>query len=567
VDEETLKCVFQAHGKQLKVLQPYLEASGDKPGWREVIQYVRRLGYGDEAIGPVLRKLGVLNEGYRTALQTLYDELPSIGDHLEWLRKNVFDDAYVRDFQLMEGFEERFWPRFGKDLRALGMTKENAGLHYAAHWINPSFSQQFEMVQRLRPGRVDPSLVFSRDDLLRTMQEMDVGVYFRERLERVSHPTPNLTLCLQMYQFGTIADAEFIEMLKDLGYDNENAGKILAAQVIKVRRLNASAGHGWTSSALASAYAVGKLTAEQVTNEMAYLGYSKDDSDRLMRRAEIELATSPVRRIQQRTIQSSLSVQESAYKCGAIDAVQLGEVYRNAGIPANVGAIAAANVDSAVAVGLCGQQIQTFRSALLKGKATVDQIRELMLSSGIPPLRVEQYLKGWVIEAQLKGPSATAGQILRWVGTGLLDREVAIQRLLTLGWTDPDLTLLLAESSAKLARYQQMIQRQASKSQQDSARAALRLAREAESTAKMLRSRLRGIASINTLVKWFKGGLIEAPEFTDYANARGYPPEYTERYLAEALAARAKAQKPPKAKAAPGATGNGTGATPAPAAP
>lgn len=580
LSENVAKCILQAHGVQWDTALPGIIARGDKPGWKEALQYVRRFqGSGDDE-DATLRNLGVLDSSYRDVLRTVYDELPTVSDHMEWLRKNVFDSSYVRDFRLLDGFgsaqdlsgagwtgyvdgsgkpdADKFWQRFGADLNAQGMLSKYAALHYAAHWVNPSFAQQFAMVQRLRAGRVSPALQFSRADLLRTMQEMDVSPYFRERLEAVSHPVPNLTLCLQMYQYGTIDGFELVEKLQDLGYSEADAKAIGAQQDVKVRRLNASAGHGWTPNAMAPAYAVGKLTARQVYDEMTAQGYSKEDADRLMRRAEIELATAPIRRIQQTTIRGALTTQERAYRCGAISAEQLISVYANAGIPDSVAQIAAANVDSAMSVSLCDAQIKTFKSAVTSGKITLAQAAALMDQLGIPQVRKGQYLQSWALEVKAKAPQASAARILRWVAQGLLDREVAAARLQNLGWTDPDLTLSLAESLASLSRLQNRNQALAARSQQAAARAALKAARDAESTARQLRSKLRGIASRPVLQKWYKEGLIDDTGFIDYMQARGYDDDSTLKYLAEAQGMRIKAQAPPKPKAKPTVGGNGT---------
>jgi hypothetical protein len=558
IDEDVARCIFQAHGRQWAAVWPGLMARGDKPGWREVMEYVRRVGGQPDTELTALRNLGVTDPSYAQTLQTLYDELPSISDHLEWLRKNVFDDQYVKDFQLLDGFEDRFWAKFGGQLRALGMTKENASLHYAAHWINPSFTQQFSMVQRLRPGRVPDSLVFNRNDLLRTMQEMDVGAYFRERLEAVSHPVPNLTLCLKMFRFGVVDAAELVEMLKDLGFTDANAARIRDTQTIEIRRLNASSAAGWTPSAMGRAYAVGQLTAQQIYNEMDFLGYSGEDADRLMRRAEIEFNTAPIRRIQQATLRAALTTQDNAYKCGAINADQLASVYANAGLPAKIGAVAVQNVDASLSVALCGAQIKAFKQAVTSGKITLDQAAALLDQVGVPPLRKTQYLQSWALEVKVKAPQASAAKILRWVGQGLLDREVAADRLRNLGWADPDLTLALSESLATLTRLQSRIQAQAARSEQAAAKAALKAAQQAQQTANQLRSKLKGIASRSSLQKWFKESLIDEAYFIEAMKARGYDDDSTLKYLAEAEQQRAKATKPPQAKATPGAQGNGT---------
>lgn len=555
IPETLLRCILQLHGRDANEYMVYVKARSEKLAPKEAIQWVRRHKMGDDAERAALRALGWLDVDQREAFRELYWELPGIADHLEWLRKNVFDDEYVQHFKLMDGFEERFWPKFGDDLTALGMKKEYAALHYAAHWLNPSFSQQFDMVQRLRQGRVPDNLVFTRDDLLRTMQEMDVGVYFRERLEAVSHPVPNLTLTLQMYQYGTVDDDELIEMLKDLGFSDVNAAKIRDSQRIKVKRLQTSAAHGLTPTALGQAYAVGGIRADEVRSRMRELGFDDQYSDDMMRRSEIELKYSPIRRIQQQTMRSALATQLGAYKCGAISAEDTLSVYRNAGIPDDIARIAVSNVDSAIEVQLCNQQVNTFRQALIAGKATPEAIEEILLKVGIPPLRVKQYMDSWKLQLKVKAPAATASQILRWVGSGLLDASVARARLINLGWTDPDLALSLAESLSKLQSLQNRLQRQAAQSQAAAQKAALRLAKEAQQTAAAARRLARGIASIRTLQQWYAELLLDDTEFMDYADARGYDPDIAAKYLAEAQQKRFRRlhPKPPKKVAkAPG---------------
>src|SRR5262249_224076 len=91
LSEDRLKCIHRIHGRDYDSHYPMLLAKSERISPKEAIQYVRRLGLGEEGEKQFLRKLGFIDEQWTEAFRLLYWELPSIGDHMEWMRRNVFD--------------------------------------------------------------------------------------------------------------------------------------------------------------------------------------------------------------------------------------------------------------------------------------------------------------------------------------------------------------------------------------------------------------------------------------------------------------------------------------------
>jgi hypothetical protein len=77
-----------------------LRARREKLTPEESIEWDRRNDVPEEDdAGPAPAAWGCLTWPNARRLD-LYDELPTIQDHLHWLQRNVFDDAYVNDYNL-----------------------------------------------------------------------------------------------------------------------------------------------------------------------------------------------------------------------------------------------------------------------------------------------------------------------------------------------------------------------------------------------------------------------------------------------------------------------------------
>ena len=133
------------------------------------------------------------------------------------------------------------------------------------------------------------------------------------------------------------------------------------------------------------------------------------------------------------------------------------------------------------------------------------------------------------------------------VGEGLLDYNSAVARLQNLGWTDPDMTVLLAESRNKLQVREEKMITAAQRTKQAQQKQALKDIQDARKQIKALQHEARAVASVKTLQGWYVECLLSEEDFRAALTERGYVDRLIGEYLAEAKqkleAQNVKAQK------------------------
>jgi hypothetical protein len=154
ISRERYECILRLNGVDPDSHEAFLYARSERLGPKETIQWVRRHGGTPEEEDDALRTYRVLRRfgggQVPRALRRATDHRgPPRMVAQERLRRRLRQrlhllDGFGKDTEEVgySGWAEppgqaNFWARFGHDLRALGMKKENAALHYAAHWLNP----------------------------------------------------------------------------------------------------------------------------------------------------------------------------------------------------------------------------------------------------------------------------------------------------------------------------------------------------------------------------------------------------------------------------------------------
>lgn len=268
IDATQYTCWMNLGDRNTAVWKPVLDARRHKLTTDEVIEWTRRRSLGDvaawqpqspysrdeagteqrwqdESLG-LMRGLGWLYQRDAVPAYALYDELPTIADHLHWLARNIDDVSYVQDYHLLDGFstpedvasiigpsaeppmpqslKRNFWATFGAELRAQGMRKIDAARHYAAHWLHGSPEQLRSFVFRLRPGRplkdwesviasglgtpaaagspAPTSMTFTAQDFTRILTEQDYGYKDVGWFASTLYHVPALSYLRDMYRYG-----------------------------------------------------------------------------------------------------------------------------------------------------------------------------------------------------------------------------------------------------------------------------------------------------------------------------------------------------------------------------
>src|SRR5262249_14090482 len=108
IDEKTAECWLKAHGVSPDVWGPVFTASSEHLSARETIEWCRRNEYTDAQTRDEVEARGWVRIPDLQRIIDLYDELPTVGDFLHFMARNVFDQHYVDDYLLEQGFEDRF---------------------------------------------------------------------------------------------------------------------------------------------------------------------------------------------------------------------------------------------------------------------------------------------------------------------------------------------------------------------------------------------------------------------------------------------------------------------------
>lgn len=247
----------------------------------------------------------------------LFQELPTITDHLHWLARNADDLEYLSEFNLWAGFSDKatvvqmftelaertgydqahpaefaaliehvddqplpaiyanrdFYATFKSDLIAQGQRTVDSFLHYVAHWLQPALGEQREMLWRLRPGAVAPELEFGPTQLLRAMSEKDIAPFFQERLLAIAYHVIPLRFLRSLYNYSSLSSDQAQGILQDQGYTAADAATLVSAMELQRKLWLASQGHGNSPQELQALLAGGQITEEQYVNDMEAFGF------------------------------------------------------------------------------------------------------------------------------------------------------------------------------------------------------------------------------------------------------------------------------------------------------
>lgn len=475
----------------------------------------------------ILSWAGLHDEQTRTEVKNLRYEIPGPSDLVRFAVRHVFEPQLVKDFGFNDEISDDFieWHAkqglgqpFDIKHKTLG-TWENATwaqAHWWAHWVWPSPDMAFRMFQRFRPAEPgdasprDPSgLVFTKEDLNYLLRGNDYPPHWRPYLAELSMRPLDVRSVRWGRQFEVFDQDEGRRRYQDMGYSQENS--ILLSE-IDTRRF-ADRDNTWIRS------------AEQAAKKQA------------------------------------LKCTLDAYDVGIIDAQEAETNLDSLGIPATLIAAEIGVRDLCRNTATAKQAIREVRSLYLRGWLTLDDARQRLGQLSIVAGMVEQYTQLWQIQLTPRRQRLSTQHVLKELEGGFITTADAIGFLRNLGWTDPELTILLADAGRAVA---QAIAKQAATAEKSRAARAKEIASGVKAVRaeydKML-AELRRVEPITMLVALATKGLIDRDEFIARLTDHGIPPRSQSYYLEKAYGN--KEGQPNGTGATAGQPGQGTGSAPA----
>jgi hypothetical protein len=607
ITDQMFNCWLRINDKAPEVYFPVVQSRREQLTTVEQVEAVRRTGidrYGaPDSLGFVtaaeidrenrwidqsiiaLRNVGWINSSEAAAEEALFDEIPTISDHIHWLARNVDDMDYVATYHLLDGFEDpavvvqmlgpygagytplpvkrNFWETFGLELRAQGKRKIDSARDYIAHWLHASPGQMREFVWRLRPGRTPspwdhyveeqlaladytPDLIakattFTPKDFTRLLNEqdyayLDVG-WFLSTLYHV----PALSYIRDMYRYGVINDAELKSYHQDLGYSDLDSERFLGVDALIKKRIRTAEAFGWTPSALSRALGLKLIKPEDDSMLMKEMGFSDGEISNHQSRAAYAIQERIMSRALGRVFSQTIQQATAAYRDGVLTWQAAQGALQNLGVPEAQASAIMEMTDLKYRSDNVKKTTTLIRKAFLKGKLNVTSAADIMTQMGLAQPWIQSQLAYWNVQLLELDKQSTVADIKRWTCEGLIPPAEALTRLNNLHVPDGDMQLILAEIqickdklAAKEAAYAEKQQLQLEKQ-------AASAAKEAVTVAHKALSQTMRIQSPSVLRKWLKDGIVTPEYFASRLASYYYDPTTIFNSLADIIGAAAAA--------------------------
>lgn len=534
IGDEQLQCLLRLNGIDPNMYAPFIAAKGEQLSAREAIYYTRRFGLTDKTRYDLLRKSGIIDNTVLTAVESMYDELPSVADTLHWLQRNVFNTEYVQQYNLMDGFEERFWAQYGKYLLPQGYTKERAANEYAAHWIQPSPTQMQEFVYRLRPKFDGDPSAFTPTDYERILAEQDYAPLARQWFAATVYKVPALTYIRDMYRYGKV-DADALRAVHlDLGYSPEDADRFVQTDNVTKRRIQARSGSGWSPAAMRKAVAVGALTAEFVRPEMAAQGYEDSDTDALLARAKSDLQYRVLSRALSTQLTQTVTQVRQAQTVGVMDSVAAAAALVSLGWTQTQADGIAALTSAQAKTARVKTAITTIRRAFIHGEVNADDATIALQRLGIVPDAVADYIAVWTVQLGGNVRRLTAQQIVKEVTEGVIDADEASVRLHNLGYSDTDSLIFIGDAARNTVTTAVALDSLDSLSGRQRASQLGSLATSTIGLSRRIVQQLKEQEPPSKLMRWAVAGIVTQAEMESRLSLYGWADDAIEKWVADA---------------------------------
>lgn len=313
IDAPHLQCLIEINGGRYDEWYNVVTARREQLNADEIIRLWMRKHIDDSTLATRLRDIGMLLPAEIEDKKTLSQEVPPITDIIRFMTLNIYNDAIVGKYKLDDEFNRAGTQPGGQldDWRlAQGIPDEAFKAYWRAHWARPSPTQMAEMVQRLRPGAVDPSIETTAEDFDNVLRENDWLAFWRPRMLALAYRPLTRIDSRRAFNIGILSDSDFLSAMQNIGYALPEAETLLIfAKQDRINHLQ--------SNKLVNAYEKGGISRADVLQQLTAKGFSADDVSEVLDTADSDM------RMQARI--HCISDLEKQFASGALDA----EEFRN----------------------------------------------------------------------------------------------------------------------------------------------------------------------------------------------------------------------------------------------
>lgn len=377
ISKDTWNCWQAINGQAPGPAWEILRAQQTKPTIGELIELRRRDFLTDEQFDTELRKQGILDQRYRDAFRQFLPALPGVADVIRFLVRDVSDPQIEARFKLSEDFEQKWQGDLVRYATSQGVSRELAEYYWKSHWRLPSPTQLYEMVHRLRPGRVPAELQVTIEDARTALKQDDVLPFWVDRFLEIAYQPVNRTDLQAAYDIFTFGPEELKQRYLDLGY-NEDSADLLVKFASRKR-------------------------------ERKY-----------------------------RVMSGAMTPKEAArlYARGTFSKQELGVVLQDAGLDAATRAKVEADAEFRRKVRIREGRIKSIRRAFVRGRIDRAEAIQLLNQAGSDPQVINSLIDEWLFDGILSTKLVSAAQACKMHSQGLISTEEHTDILTRLGYDE-----------------------------------------------------------------------------------------------------------------------------------
>jgi Holliday junction resolvasome RuvABC DNA-binding subunit len=288
---EEWECMTRANGNVPSHALNVVKSQRAKPNATECIAAFKRKYIDETQFVQRMRGNGYIEEQDYKLMERLFEQIPTFSDIIRFMVRDAFNEETVKNGGLDNGFDDNFTDQAKEWAEANGLTPDVARLFWRAHWEFPSNTALYEMIRRLRPGRVDDGMAVTRDDARKVMQINDVAPQWVDRMLAVSYNPLTRTDLKIGYMNNAIDEAELIEKLQDTGLNADDAKFVvgLYEREKTLRDTNPTAKiMGWTRREIVNRYIDGTVGEAEAIGLLGQFGMIDDDIAQVIENANLK---------------------------------------------------------------------------------------------------------------------------------------------------------------------------------------------------------------------------------------------------------------------------------------
>ena len=495
--DQTL-CLCQLGGLDRELALVQIRSARWRPSPGEYYAWTRRAETSEAETQAGLGALGVIDPAEQALVASMHQMLPTPSDLVHFMARDADDERVVEEF----GYDEEFEDKYGAKMRywgkATGISDEVMRYHWRSHYQLISPTQGYEMLHRLRPGRVD---------------------YYREQLQALGDAEVNLEAFTLPRLRRILGVADYAPGVRDY---------LAAIAFTPLRLVDIRNAYGLR---------VPGVTKEWMIDQMMDRGLTRADAELSVGLVDRQIEAkrrAPIRSFEQSLLGQRLKAIMESYEDGLLDDQEAQEALINAGVSAEAAKSAIEIADMRYALSVVAEGARGIRSRLAGGDIDDGQARELLQGLGLGAQAANKKVDLWRIGMGERQQRATSERILRWARRGLITPREARERLRRLGWRDEELLVTMSELEQDLRAAEAKGMASAERTREQQARALEAAQAKARQVQQRARQELARLTPVSKLQAWAKKGIISEPFFRARMGALGYPGDTISQYWMEA---------------------------------